>query len=93
MNEKIVEVSPSNNNCSFRNNLTNNSNVAGRFDAAVRLRGRGTALHCRRLFSESFGEAGSQPGVCRSSVSGPMMADFRVALKTGPFGVASFGEE
>ena len=32
-----------------------------------------------------------QAGVCRGSVSGPMMGDLRVALKTCPSGVASFG--
>ena len=44
-----------------------------------------------RPFSGSFGEAGSQPGVCRGSVSGTMMGDLRVALRTRPSGVASFG--
>ena len=35
----------------------------------------GTALHCRWLISESFGEARSQPEVCRGSVSSPMVVD------------------
>ena len=43
------------------------------------------------VFSTRFGEARSQPGVSRGSVTGPMMGDPRVALRTGPFGVAAFG--
>ena len=34
---------------------------------------------------------GGQPGVCRGSVSGPMMGDLRIALRTGPLSVASLG--
>ena len=39
-----------------------------------------------RPISGSFGDARRKPGVCRGSVSGPMMGDLRVALRTGPSG-------
>ena len=41
----------------------------------LQVRTRGALRHFWQLFSGSFGEAWSQPGVCRGSVSSPMIGD------------------